>query len=966
MKPFVIRALLLLALGSLSLACSGNSSPTNPPSSDYPTPQGSLADPIPESLRQPGTTLESSLALVAGTIDFDAMRVDLEQHRVAAAAGDTFDLDATDFFMHQPCVDCVRVAGIGRTVDGDLRVDVALRHPFGTESGRRDLYVFDVRGILILPGTTPFDGTTADLDGDGTIAPTETIKGNVGLVTNADGYTTRFDGRAEDAGIWGAPKNLAGNLNPFKRYFVDPTSSGFDPMNPAGHNVVPLGAEETQSWVLKAPTGAQGPIPFVFVVDAAYGAAGSKEAPAYLLPEFNRKEAWSVEAAVSTNTLAGGNVATSAIIDVEVKDWQQGATVAPAWPPSESGQVRGASGVAQVTVDIPGVNSLDTVTAPAGGTGTDADPLHYAVTVTNNQGAPQGSYTALVAVRDQLAFDAANAPGALPGGITRGTPMDIRDYTTYVTVPITVGSPSGVDLEDPLPNPVLYVTTAPVSWSGSVAGVVGNFGWAPDGGPGFGNLWRLDPNGTKTNLTNFYRSVIRKPTLNYAATKVAFAAKVGDGSAPWQIYTMDVNGNNLSNLSRNTYNDFDPDWLPDGRIVFASDRLQEWNDPYHLDTAPQLFTMSTAGTQVKRLTYSPSGDYWPVVLKDGRISFRRWDNLRVNVEKEYALLHTLPYGFPEDFWMSDVNGCTIWVINPDGTVPDLLYGSHLNRNRRSFNDHSELPDGRLLAVSSPFSSTYGAGTLAILDTTEYDNIEFPDYITEPEAAAASPSPYGRYRFPAALADGRAVATFAPGPVFDDGTNPEPDFGLVVVNNSGERRTLVDTPGVWEWMPVEVRARPTPVTLPDTDDPNQDWGLIAAGNVFLRDAREPESKDPQPIPFPGPGFKVRFYQGIVSTSELLHDNPEEVSVVRPHQYLGEAPVASDGSFAAMVPSHVPLTWQLVDAQDKVIVTERFYTTLEGGETRTCQGCHAPQRPGAFTERDPDDFVAMASPADLRPN
>ncbi|HYE77198.1 MAG TPA: hypothetical protein VEI97_04355, partial [bacterium] len=683
------------------------------------------------------------------------------------------------------------------------------------------------------------------------------------------------------------------------------------------------------------------------------------------LPEFNRKEAWEVSAQVTANALMAANVNSTASLTIYAKDWQQNAVVAPSWPATNSSQVRAPSRVAKVLIDVPGLMAPMERTTPTGGQGSDSFPLRYEVTVYNELAAPEGTYTALVAVRDELSVSPGGGPLPLPAGITRGTPLDIRDYTTYITVPLEVAAASGAELADPLPYPIIFATTEPVTWPGSIAATTGNFGYAPTGDPGTGNLWRLDPDGTLTNLTSFYRAVVRRPMISYDGTRIAFSAKIGDGSAPWQVYTMDLDGQNLSNLSRNSHNDFDPDWLPDGRLVFCSDRIPNWNDPYALTQTAQLFTMDSDGRNVERLTYSPSGDYWPVVLRDGRISFRRWDNLRINIERHSGPLHGVPYGFPENFGMNDINGGNIWVCNPDGTNVDLHYGSHLTRNRRTFNDHTELPDGRMLAIAAPFSDTWGAGTVALLDPAEYDNVEVPFYWTEPEAAAPGPAATGRYRFPAALADGRAVAVYAPGPLYYTGTPFEPDFGLVLITQTGEKRALVDQPGVWEWSPVEARPRPTPATIPAIDNPDQNWGLLACGNVFLRDAREPESKDPQPIPPVAPGYKVRFYQGVISDSVGLFDPPAPaMPVLRPHRYLGEAPVASDGSFAAMLPAHQPITWQLVNAQNKVVVTERFYTSLEGGETRTCQGCHAPQRPGAFVPRNPTEFVALENPTDLR--
>ncbi|MEO7995366.1 MAG: hypothetical protein ABI743_13295, partial [bacterium] len=382
-------------------------------------------------------------------------------------------------------------------------------------------------------------------------------------------------------------------------------------------------------------------------------------------------------------------------------------------------------------------------------------------------------------------------------------------------------------------------------------------------------------------------------------------------------------------------------------------------------TANNLMLMDAGGNNPTRLTYSASGDYWPVVLQDGRISFRRWDNLRANPESEYCPTVNIPFGFPENFWMADINGVSIWVINPDGTIPDLYYGSHLNRDRRVFMDHSELPDGKLLAVAAPMNSTYGAGTIAILNTAEYDDVEIPDYITEPEAAADALTIYGRYRFPARLSDGRYVAIYAPGGVFDDDETHHPQFGLVVVDSQGNRRSLVDDVDSWEWSPIELKARPMPATIAPSDNA-QNWATLGCANIFLRDAREPESKDPQPIPLPEVGYKIRMFTAMLTNDTGLHEPWDNTDIVRPHNFIGEIPVKSDGSWAAMLPAHTPLTWQVVDPQGKVRVIERFFTHMEGGETRFCQGCHAPQRPGAFAEVDFEDTLAYASPTDLRPN
>lgn len=77
-----------------------------------------------------------------------------------------------------------------------------------------------------------------------------------------------------------------------------------------------------------------------------------------------------------------------------------------------------------------------------------------------------------------------------------------------------------------------------------------------------------------------------------------------------EIYVMDANGRNLRRLTRNTGDDNEPDWSPDGsRIVFSSDR----NFPD--GESPELYSIAPDGSCLTWLTNgtpaSESGDWRP-------------------------------------------------------------------------------------------------------------------------------------------------------------------------------------------------------------------------------------------------------------------------------------------------------------------------------------------------------------------
>ncbi len=57
-------------------------------------------------------------------------------------------------------------------------------------------------------------------------------------------------------------------------------------------------------------------------------------------------------------------------------------------------------------------------------------------------------------------------------------------------------------------------------------------------------------------------------------------------------------------------------------------------------------------------------------------------------------------------------------------------------------------------------------------------------------------------------------------------------------------------------------------------------------------------------------------------------------------LGEVPVLADGSFMAEVPPEVPLGFEALDAQGRVVRREPPMLWLRPGENRSCIGCHEP--------------------------
>lgn len=95
------------------------------------------------------------------------------------------------------------------------------------------------------------------------------------------------------------------------------------------------------------------------------------------------------------------------------------------------------------------------------------------------------------------------------------------------------------------------------------------------------------------------------PRLNVGSTKVAF---VSDRNGNDEIYTIDIDGMNLTRLTTDGAKDTLPYWSPDGtQLVFSSQRSGNGD----------LYIMKTDGSAVRRITSDDAEDTYPSWSPDG-------------------------------------------------------------------------------------------------------------------------------------------------------------------------------------------------------------------------------------------------------------------------------------------------------------------------------------------------------------
>lgn len=516
--------------------------------------------------------------------------------------------------------------------------------------------------------------------------------------------------------------------------------------------------------------------------------------------------------------------------------------------------------------------------------------------------------------------------------------------------------------ENDLPT-LIFVKQTPVAFTvGTIADVFNNaVGQRPAAAqPVGGGLYRLDPDGTLTNLTPFDNIAVRDPEISYDGQRVLFSMKQGP-RGQWQIHEMSVDGSGLRRVNpASSSNDWDPAYMPDGRILFVSDRLEaiaraNENIPPEKLPEGQLFSMNPDGSRIQTINVHPHGPFNPQVGQNGLIYFTQWD---------LNDLRPSPDAPPDGI---SVSRFLIWEVFQDGSREGHpIFGQHVIEDfAGGFMEARELPNGDMIATLTRSEYSYGAGAIVRFTPGFNDDLHRYTYLTPAEGYTQTTGhDAGRYRAPYPLSDGRIVASFAPGPVWDYGeSGSAPDFDLVLLGDEADTpHTVIHAdPNFWDWQAVEVAPRPAPTLAePFTLPEYRRYAIVNTMDVELRhlNADQVLNGDRQPAIEPGTAAAVRIFALTRPPAPYAGGDPTDQTTFR--RLLGEAPVAPDGSFAAVVPPRTMLMWDVVDAAGNVLVTERFWAELAPGEVMTCSGCHSP-RDGSNPGRTSN--MALQNPVNL---
>ncbi|HYE77661.1 MAG TPA: hypothetical protein VEI97_06720, partial [bacterium] len=281
-------------------------------------------------------------------------RAEVTGARLAQAPiGQLFNVDVSDAFTHTFCNTCLETVGVRRNGEF-LDLTMQVRHPFDlandalppSASNRRDLWINNVKGILLTDGDQSYFGGAVTLDPR--------------TLGNPDGFTsllmqpTGFQANAFPYKVFGAEgANLTrGNFD---------ASVGWDLHrdDPTGFNVLANGQTGQATYRLRIQPGET--LVFDLVLTASYSVSAANRTqrltPTHFMPAGAPPEPWKV-LAQAPGTLEAGNTASSVNLQLQALDWQHDPTltVDPNFPdPSNRDGLAVSSRITAVSYSLPAI-----------------------------------------------------------------------------------------------------------------------------------------------------------------------------------------------------------------------------------------------------------------------------------------------------------------------------------------------------------------------------------------------------------------------------------------------------------------------------------------------------------------------------------------------------------------------------------------------------------------------------------
>jgi formylglycine-generating enzyme required for sulfatase activity len=463
----------------------------------------------------------------------------------------------------------------------------------------------------------------------------------------------------------------------------------------------------------------------------------------------------------------------------------------------------------------------------------------------------------------------------------------------------------------------------------------------------------IHPDAKTTDLLPADIGYVMRMDLSYDAKTILYGMKPTEGRS-FNLYEVDVESKKIRQITNSDYDDMDPIYLPDGKILFSTSRGNTYVRCLPQSASTVLARCDADGKNIYIISRNSEPDYTPSLLPDGRVLYTRW---------EYT---------ERPLWRLQ----KLWTINPDGTGESVYWG-----NGSAYPDMlweaRAIPGTPRVMFAAVGHHNVMTGCLGVLDTRE--GLDWPRGISKvtaelrwPEVgddrSGKNPITSPKYHKSGAFWSFRCPYPLGPEDfLVSAARSSNGRFDLFLMDIHGNREVIyAGTRNTWYARPFRPRAKPSTipdrVAWPKPGEKAQD-GVLFSPNVY-------EGVEGLP---PGKARYLRVIQMDAKTYSMgfkswRHSGPV-ISVIQEDgvkRILGTVPIQPDGSVSFKVPSGQALHFQLLDENYRCLQIMRSFTGVMPGETRGCLGCHGMQNASPAARPDPSAAMALRKrPAELTP-
>lgn len=508
---------------------------------------------------------------------------------------------------------------------------------------------------------------------------------------------------------------------------------------------------------------------------------------------------------------------------------------------------------------------------------------------------------------------------------------------------------------------------------------------------------------------------VKDLSINDDGDKLLFAMRAAeiedaddDEQPTWNIWQYDLETSVLeriikSNTIAEEGQDIAPQYLPDGRIVFASTRQRTAKailidegktqfaalDEDRNQPAAALHVMDADGGNIEQITFNQSHDLDPVVLRNGKILFSRWDNAGNNDE------------------------FNLYQVDPNGHKLHFMYGAHSHDTNSDdetiqFTKPTELPSGEIVLLPNRFEKSTLGSDMLLIDIANFTEALRPlaDAATSLTATQTSltstqvnigdePSLGGRFGYVFPLWDGsgrfliswsdcrltigsneseeedEAETSTTDSPILpcsennlalENAIEASPLFGLWMFDPNQQTQLPIVLPR--EGIAITETAVLAPKTTADyitedaiSDASLQDLADDGLGVLHIRsvydfdgidasDAGITTLADPaQTNPDQRPARFIRIVKAVSLPDDDVFDFDNaafgRAGNQRMKEILGYAEIEPDGSVMTQVPANVAFGISILDKQGRRLSSSQRHQNwlqVRPGEILQCNGCH----------------------------